>query len=226
MQRHSLHLVLLLLLLLAGCSTTNSLRHQSGQTEQYASDVNTPATRHIIRGAFHESMNDPRRAVYEYNLALLHDSTSVEIRRALAENYLKLGEYESFVKHALAVLASEPYNRKLRSQLLIVHHHLGEPTAAIRQINLLLEQVPFEDGDEREVDEEMLLGMLLELHTVQSDTSSFLKVMHDFLQRGYVPSYEMLDLYHDVIQSQRIVDREIKFLQKIIKKKTTLFTCN
>ncbi|MBC8478198.1 MAG: hypothetical protein ISR91_02325 [Candidatus Delongbacteria bacterium] len=207
--------ITLLLGLLAGCATIGPSQHQSATEAGVEGNLNPSASRHVVKGAFHESMDDPRRAVYEYNLALLHDSTSVEIRRALAENYLQLGEYETFAIHALSVLDSEPDNRRLRSRLAIVYHHLGDLPATIGQLEYLLTDIPPLERDDPVAGEERLLTLLLELHATQVDTSAFISVMHDLLAKDYMPEAEALEMYHGMILTRESTASELEFLQQL-----------
>ncbi len=181
------------------------------------------ALHHLVKGAFLESVNEPRRAVYEYNLALLHDSTSIEIRRALAENYLLLGEYESFVVHAQTILKSEPDNRKLRARLAFVYHYLDDLSATTVEIKYLLRDMPVEEKSDPEIGEAMLLSLLMELQIAQSDSSAFIHVFHEYLSKGYLPEPEFIELYHVVIKDKASYEDEIAFMRELLQSKQNPF---
>ncbi len=211
MHRFVIPLFAFLLFWLSGCSPL--LQRPPAPAEPV--QLQKEALKHVVRGAWQESLRDPRRAVYEYNLALLHDSTSVEIRRALAENYLRLGEYESFIKHTRFVLHREPLNHQLRSRLAIVYHHLGDLPATIGQIEFLLNAMTEEERNDPDYGEEELLSLLLELYAVKADGDAFLEVFHRFLARGYLPEVEILTVYHRLVEERESVDRELAFLRRL-----------
>jgi tetratricopeptide (TPR) repeat protein len=216
-------MVALISLLLVSCSQLGSLQNGSNIKTTPELKLDSQALHHLVKGAFLESLNEPRRAVYEYNLALLHDSTSVEIRRALAENYLLLGEYESFVVHAQALLRSEPDNRKLRARLAFVYHYLGDLSATNIEIKRLLQDMPEGEKRDPEIGEEVLLSLLLELQIARADSSEFMRLFHEFISKGYYPDPQFLEMYHAVIVEEAYHESEIEFLRKQIDSPQTPF---
>ena len=214
MQLRLLLTVTMISLLSVSCSQLVSLHRGDDPRNPEEMVLNRQALHHLVKGAFLENVNEPRRAIYEYNLALLQDSTSVEIRRALAENYLLLGEYESFVVHARAILQSEPENRKLRARLTFVYHFLGDLSAATVEIERLLQDMPEEERSAPEIGEAMLLSLLMKLQITQSDSVEFMSVLHEFLGKGYLPDPEVLQMYHAVVVEKGWYDSEIDFLRK------------
>ena len=81
--------------------------------------INQKAYQHFLEGALNDFQDQYEKALIEYYQALLYDSTSAQIYKAIGRDLIRLQQYESAAKYLEKAIHLDPHNREIL-------HYLGE----------------------------------------------------------------------------------------------------
>ena len=104
----------LLLIVLAGCAGQRSQLKETKKPDPRAVDL-------FVDGVVYETAQNNAAALLSYQEALLYDSTSCDIYRAIAKNYLWLGKHESALRSLNECLKLNPKDRKAKELKAQMH---------------------------------------------------------------------------------------------------------
>ncbi|MBN2366347.1 MAG: tetratricopeptide repeat protein [Calditrichaeota bacterium] len=131
---------IILLATMLGCASGSRIK--SPQTDMQ-DPLDSKAYQHYFNGALLDFQDRYEQALIEYYQALLYDSSSAQIHKAIARNLMRLQYYESATKYLERSLSLDPENRETLNYLAEAHYNLKNYTSAIDYYNRLLEIDPY-----------------------------------------------------------------------------------
>ncbi|MCD6377080.1 MAG: tetratricopeptide repeat protein [Caldisericaceae bacterium] len=147
MKKRHLIFSLLTLILLSSC-IHYSQPLQKGRAKEHS--VSFKARDHFLQGIYYQQEGRYSEALVEFYQALHYDSTSATIYRAIAENYINLGEFETaelMLKKARQLAPDNPDILEMSAEIAL---RLGKDDQAIQFFERLLKVNPF-DNEAREM---------------------------------------------------------------------------
>jgi tetratricopeptide (TPR) repeat protein len=134
--------ILLLFLVLTGCSNRALVKNETTvQTENLIK-----ARDHFTSGMFHELDGNHKEALLEYYEALLYDTTSHTIYNRIAENHMKIGNYESALRYLEKAKRRTPENTESLQLEADCYFRLNRDEAAIAAYNQVLKVNPYDEN--------------------------------------------------------------------------------
>lgn len=133
---------LLTLALLAGGCAAGS-RKAAAPVKSVQPEINRKAYNHYLAGALHDFQNEPEKALLEYYQALLWDSTSAQIHKAIARDLMRLQKYESAVLSLKKSYRLNPQDQETLNYLGEAYYKQGQNRQAIIYFEKLLDENPY-----------------------------------------------------------------------------------
>ncbi|OGB67433.1 MAG: hypothetical protein A2Y94_10425 [Caldithrix sp. RBG_13_44_9] len=135
-------LILLLTVTLASCSSQSKTRKPEVLSEIQKQKLDK-AYDHYFNGALLDFQDQYERALIEYYQALLYDSTSSQILKAIARNLLRLQTYESAISYLEKSEKYNPGDRETLNYLAEAHYNQQNFQKSIFYYNRLLALDPY-----------------------------------------------------------------------------------
>lgn len=129
-----------ILILISSCSQKNVI-DKSDQDKLKLSK----ARDHFTEGMFKELDGEYDKALVEYYLALLYDSTSTTILNRIAKNHIALGRYESALRYLEKSLIIDENNTETHRQIANCYYRLKNDQQAIKHLELVLKSEPLDE---------------------------------------------------------------------------------
>ncbi len=132
--------IAVLLAALLGCASGSRMKKSSAENPD---PLDSKAYQHYFDGALFDFQDDYEKALIEYYQALLYDSSSAQIRKAIARNLMRLQYYESAAEYLKKVVGMDPKDKEALNYLAESYYNLQNYSAAIEYYNRLLKLDPY-----------------------------------------------------------------------------------
>ncbi len=142
MKRICLLLILAFALLVGGCATTSHTVQKKRAPSRSLKVTNREAYNHYLEGALYDFQDEYERALIEYYQALLYDSTSAQIYKAIARDLMRLQEYQSAIGYLKKAYKYNPDDPEILNYLGESYYNLKEFDRAVAYYERLFEMVP------------------------------------------------------------------------------------
>lgn len=133
-------LSLFLVALATGCSVNRTMVAEPPRVSQ--SEDQRLAYRHFLDGELLDLRNQHQEALVEYFQALLYDPESVQIRKAIGRDLMRLGKSESAIKILKEALQRAPEDKELLNYLAEAYFNEGRFLAATETYEKLYRLMP------------------------------------------------------------------------------------
>jgi len=193
------HITLFVLaLLMTSCATTTPLKTAS----QSGKDPNPKAVDYYLSGALYDFQEQYEKALLEYYQALLYDSTSAQILKAIGRNLIRTHRFESAKQYLAQSLKYNPHDKETLYFLAEAYFNLKDYENSASYFEKLWELDPYNSSVERN------LIYIYSFLGKEGKLISFYEKMIDFF--GYEDEiiYQLYSLY--------VKSKEIKKAQGLI----------
>lgn len=208
MKNYNIYFLLSLIFVLFGCSTTQTVVKPT-QTE--SSKISFKAREYYLKGLFLQTEERFSEALVQFHKAQIFDTTSATIHNSLAENYIKLNEFEPAIYHLKKALNIQPDNIDTYRLLGEVYFRQRKDDEAIDAYEQVLKLDPFDDNARN------FLFFLYE-KTQQPSAKAHL---YEELLYLYGNNKLILSQIVDAYENQNDYGKAIEYLDKIIKLDST-----
>ena len=143
MKKFKIYILFILVLISYSCKTSRVITKPSNEEP---SKVSFKAREYYIKGLFLQSEERFTEALVQFHKAQIFDTTSATIHNSLAENYIKLNEFEPATYHLHKALSIEPENIDSYRLLGEVYFRQRKDDEAIAAYEKVLKLDPFDDN--------------------------------------------------------------------------------
>jgi len=141
MMRKNYLVLFLFLVFTGGCASGGKLKSESLSDADRAR--NAKAYDHYFQGSLFDFQDQYEKALLQYYQALLYDSNSAQIHKAIARNQIRLQNFESALIHLEKSHSSNPHDRETLNYLAEVHYNLNHFQKSIGYYQELLSLDPY-----------------------------------------------------------------------------------
>jgi len=208
MKKHNIYIFLLLVIISFGCKTTQTVSRAS---KSESSKVSFKAREYYLKGLFLQAEERFTDALVQFHKAQIFDTTSATIHNSLAENYIKLNEFEPAVYHLKKALHLQSENIDSYRLLGEVYFRQRKDVEAIDAYEQVLRLDPFDDNARN------FLFFLYE-KTQQPSAKAHL---YEELLYLYGNNKLILSQIVEAYEKQNDFPKAIEYLDKIIKLDST-----
>ncbi|HFE65223.1 MAG TPA: tetratricopeptide repeat protein [Caldithrix sp.] len=134
-------LLLIVLLLSAGCASGTRVTKKPVVLKRSLFD--REAYSHYLEGALFDFGNQFEKALIEYYQALTYDSTSAQILKAIARDYLRLQKFESAMLYLKKSYRRNPRDPEILNYLAKASYNLKDFQQSVFYFEKLLELTPY-----------------------------------------------------------------------------------
>jgi Flp pilus assembly protein TadD len=131
------------LIIFVGCASSSEMKHVQLSEEERIR--NEKAYDHYFQGVMLDFQDQYDKALIEYYQALLYDSTSAQINKAIARNQMRLQNYESSLIHLKRSFALNPKDKETLNYLAEAYYNLNNHQESIYYYSKLLEIDPYNE---------------------------------------------------------------------------------
>jgi tetratricopeptide (TPR) repeat protein len=124
MRIKKITLLLFISLFLGSCASTAKLAKTPKENRDPASDEK--AYNYFLNGALYDFEDQYEKGLIEYYQALLYDSTSAQIHKAIGRDLMRLQQYESAVKYLKKAYVYDPTDREILNYLGESYYNLKD----------------------------------------------------------------------------------------------------
>lgn len=143
MKNYKIYLFILIVLFSFGCTTTKSVVQKPVSN---SSKVSFKAREYYLKGLFLQSEERFTDALVQFHKAQIFDTSSATIHNSLAENYIKLNEFEPATYHLKKAIKLQPENIDSYRLLGEVYFRQRKDVEAINAYEQVLKLDPFDDN--------------------------------------------------------------------------------
>ena len=196
-----------LTIILASCSSQSKTRQPEKLSEIQRQKLNK-AYEHYFNGALLDFQDEYERALIEYYQALLYDSTSAQILKAIARNLIRLQSYESAINYLKKSEKNNPQDRETLNYLAEAYYNQQDFQNSILYYNRLLTLDPYNSSTQNN------LIFLYSHLKMEQELLNFYKHMMSYYpdDTKYAVQYALAN-----IRMKNTAEAE-KVLQQVVKK--------
>lgn len=183
--------ILALAALLFSCSAARKAGYKPAPS---ARQENVQALDHYLAGALYDFQYLYKEALLEYEKALLYDSTSAQILKAIGRNFFRIEQYQKAIQYLNRSLKYNPNDRETLYYLAEAHYRLKNNDEAILYFENLYEIDPYNS---------LVQANLIFLYTKTSRIDKLILLREKLVELyGYDDDavYQLLTLYMQVNQ--------------------------
>ena len=136
------YLIFTVILGFLGCSTTQKI---AAPPKSDSEKVSFKAREYFLKGLYLQSEERYSDALVQFHKAQIFDTTSATIHNSLAENYIKLNEFEPAIYHLNKARKIEPENVETYRLLGEAHFRQRNDDEAIEAYRHVLQLDPYDD---------------------------------------------------------------------------------
>ncbi|RMD89416.1 MAG: tetratricopeptide repeat protein, partial [Calditrichaeota bacterium] len=139
MKKFTTILLLLVIGWMVGCSTTRVM--QKGQTS--SPDQKKKALDYYLSGALYDFQDQYERALLEYIQALVYDSTSSQILKAIGRDFIRIRRYDSAIEYLKKAYRFNPTDKEILYYLGEAYYNQKDLSTSAFYFEKFLEQDPY-----------------------------------------------------------------------------------
>ncbi len=131
----------LFFILVVGCASGSRVKQENLSEAEKAK--NEKAYQHFFQGSLYDFQDEYERALLEYYQAMLYDSSSAQIHKAIGRDQIRLQNFETALIHLTKSHALDPKDRETLNYLAEVYYNLNQFQNSIQYYNKLLVLDPY-----------------------------------------------------------------------------------
>jgi tetratricopeptide (TPR) repeat protein len=203
MKKYNIYIFIIIAYFLLSCANHGNLIVQdSNETPK----VSFKAREYFLKGIFLQAEERFSEALVQFHKAQIFDTTSATIHNSLAENYLKLNEFEPALFHLKKALVLQPENLETYQLLGEIYFRQQDDDKAIAAYKKVLALDPFDDNARN------FLFFLYE-KTKKPEAKALL---YEELLKLYGKNKLLLEQIVEFYQKQKDYPNAIKYIDEII----------
>ncbi len=202
--------LLIVLFIWAGCAGPI---HSVGKEKKATGKkpIHPKAYNHYLEGALYDFQDQYVQALIEYYQALLYDSTSAQIYKAIARDMMRLQNYESAIEYLKKAYKLDPRDPEILNYLGESYYNLKKFRQAISYYEKLFEKMPTN---------ETVRNNLIFLYNSLKMYPQLAELYHK-LQEIYPENDEYVMQYALTLIKAGDLDRAERALQEVIRRDST-----
>ncbi len=127
-----------------GCAgNLSTVKKESPAAAANETQINWKAYQYYLDGALNDFQDQYEKALLQYYQALIYDSTSAQIHKAIGRDLMRLESYESAVYYLKKALKLNPNDRETYLYLAEVHFNMHRFPEAVRYFEALWKMDPY-----------------------------------------------------------------------------------
>lgn len=193
----------LLIVLISGCASTKPVHKPAPKNPAEAKK----AENYYLSGALYDFQDQYEKALLEYYQALLYDSTSAQILKAIGRDLIRTQRFESAKEYLQRSLRYNPEDKETLYYIAEAYINLKDYENSVVYLERLWHLAPFNSAVERN---------LIDIYTFLGQDEKLMRFYEKLLDiHGYGDhiSYNLFSLY----LKEKQVDKAQKLLEEIIK---------
>ena len=202
-------IILLFIVLLGGCASGSRMKSEA--LSEAEKEKNAKAYDHYFQGSLLDFQDEYEKALLQYYQALLYDSSSAQIHKAIARNQIRLQSFESALIHLEKSHSLNPKDRETLNYLAEVHYNLNHFQKSIGYYKQLLALDPYNSSVQNN------LIFLYSHLKMEKELLNFYKMMMDYYpdDNKFAVQYALSNI------KQRNIPEAQKVLEEVVKEDST-----